>query len=134
MRGRPLSGELTRTPPFRRHRRLPKRVSHLTRKINSNHWRTKGPSDLIGRGSQEALNTEDTRLEAAEIFRGLIDRVVLTPSKLGMKAELYGDLAEILAFCDGQDSKDKLPRRRLRGSQLSMVAGACNHRDLVISI
>ena len=50
----------------------------------------------------EALNTPDTRDEAGEIIRSLIERIVLTPEGERLKAELYGDLAGILAFCDGR--------------------------------
>jgi site-specific DNA recombinase len=40
-----------------------------------------------------ALNEPDTAVEAVEIIRGLIDRIVLTSSDGILKAELYGDLA-----------------------------------------
>ena len=40
----------------------------------------------------------------------------------GLEALLYGDLVEILGFCD-KDEKRKLPERMPSGSQLSVVAG-----------
>ncbi len=86
---------------------------------------------------EQALDTDDTRAEAAEIIRGLIDRIVLTPTDDGLAAELHGDLAQILALCDG--AKDKrghkceLPGTGVPGSQLSVVAGARYQRYLQIS-
>jgi site-specific DNA recombinase len=41
----------------------------------------------------EALNEPGTAMQAAEIMRGLIDRIVLTPGNGSLKAELYGNLA-----------------------------------------
>ena len=40
----------------------------------------------------------------------------------GLEALLYGDLVEILGFCD-KDEKRKLPEQTPSGSQLSVVAG-----------
>ena len=52
----------------------------------------------------EALNAEANRAEAADILRGLIDRIVLTPNEESKKLEidLYGDLAGILGLADKQ--------------------------------
>ena len=69
----------------------------------------------------DALNADDIKTEAAELIRGLIDKVVLTPVEASMRAELYGDLAGILVVCD--EFKDELPGTG-PGSQLSVVAGA----------
>ena len=73
---------------------------------------------------EEALNDEGIKAEAVEILRSLIDKIVLSPYGGGIKAELYGDLAEILAFCDEDGRKKRLPGPDEPGSQLSVVAGA----------
>jgi site-specific DNA recombinase len=44
-----------------------------------------------------ALQREDTRLEASETLRGLIDSIVLTPEKGQLRIELRGNLAAMLA-------------------------------------
>jgi site-specific DNA recombinase len=44
-----------------------------------------------------ALQREDTRLEASEMLRGLIDSIVLTPEKGQLRIELRGNLAAMLA-------------------------------------
>ncbi len=44
----------------------------------------------------EALQREDTRLEASEMLRGLIDSIVLTPEKGQLRIELRGNLAAML--------------------------------------
>jgi len=91
-----------------------------------------------------ALNDPENRLEASEALRGLISRVVLTPdadAPDGMRAELEGDLAEILALGDratrkggastggssGGPGQTKRPGTFVlghgAGGQLSVVAG-----------
>ena len=45
----------------------------------------------------EALQREDTRLEASEMLRGLIEAIVLTPEKGQLRIELEGNLAAMLA-------------------------------------
>ncbi len=52
-----------------------------------------------------SLSSEDSRIEAANILRSLIDRIVLTPSKEGdrLVVDLNGDLAGILAIATKQD-------------------------------
>ncbi len=69
----------------------------------------------------DALNADDIKAEAAELIRGLIDKVALTPIRDGVRAELYGALAAILVVCD--QLKDELPGSG-PGSLLSVVAGA----------
>jgi hypothetical protein len=59
---------------------------------------------------------------------------VLTPSADapdGLDAQLYGELAAVLAM--GDPDKQKLPAVGVAGSQLSVVAGARNHLDLLLS-
>jgi len=61
----------------------------------------------------------------------LIDRIELRPGsgRQGLAATLHGDLAQILALCDDSGRKQKLPKATASGSQLSVVAGACNPRQ-----
>ncbi len=75
---------------------------------------------------EEALNDPAIKTEAAEILRGLIERIDLVPRAggPGLDACLYGDLARILAFCGAADDKKELPGSGEPGSQLSVVAGA----------
>jgi site-specific DNA recombinase len=44
-----------------------------------------------------ALQREDTRLEASEMLRGLIEAIVLTPQDGQLRIELRGNLAAMLA-------------------------------------
>jgi DNA invertase Pin-like site-specific DNA recombinase len=82
---------------------------------------------------EEALNAEDTRTDAAEILRGLIDKIVLTPTDEGLRAELHGDLAAMLALEDERASSNKKrPETDVSGRQLSVVAGTCNQLCLLL--
>ena len=69
-----------------------------------------------------ALNRPDTRGEAAQILGDLIDEVRLTPEEDGsLKAELFGDLAAMLAYAQHEK---KSPDSDKPGRELSLVAGA----------
>jgi site-specific DNA recombinase len=71
----------------------------------------------------DALTADANRAEAADILRGLIDRIVLTPNEESKKLEidLYGDLAGILGLAAKRngplDESDPSVR------QVKMVAG-----------
>ena len=67
----------------------------------------------------EALSAPETVAEAAEVMRGLIDRIVLTPAAGELRAELHGDLAVLARFAQEGE-------RRSAGdtARLSVVAGA----------
>jgi hypothetical protein len=93
--------------------------------------------DEIGRqvvNHDASLNDPAIRQEAAEVLRSLIDRIELSPRKdgKGLGAVLHGDLAHILALCEAPNGKQKLPEKHISGSLLSVVAGACNHRELTL--
>ena len=66
----------------------------------------------------EALNAPETVTEAADVMRGLIDRIVLTPAAGELRAELHGDLAVLARFAQEGE-------RRSAGdtARLSVVAG-----------
>ncbi len=70
-----------------------------------------------------ALSDESIRREAADVLRGLIDKIVLTPDGDRLKAELHGDLAQILAMTEESPTKRNAPAKD-RGVELSVVAGA----------
>jgi len=74
-----------------------------------------------------ALRREDTRSEASEMLRGLIDSIVLTPEKGQLRIELRGNLAAMPAAA--QQTK----RSPTTGDLLvpvQLVAGARNQHYL----
>ena len=75
-----------------------------------------------------ALNADDTREEAADILRGLIEKIVLTPDPTapnGHAIELYGELGAILTLCgDGTGTNAKARRGTAGFRQVILVAGA----------
>jgi site-specific DNA recombinase len=86
---------------------------------------------------EAALNEPDIRVEAGEILRGLIEKIVLVPgasAEDGLQAALHGAVAGILRFGDDIQSCPERPAsgRRITakpaetavpGTQLSVVAG-----------
>jgi hypothetical protein len=77
----------------------------------------------------DALARPDDAREAAQAMRGLIDKIVLTPGKKRgeVKAELYGELAAILALTSGQKPR---PTEDQRDMRFSVVAGERHQRYL----
>ena len=81
-------------------------------------------------GLHEALSREETRTEAAEIIRSLVDEIVLTPEDGELKIDLRGDLAGILAIATngkrpipaGNGLSEKLASK----TQVQLVAGERN--------
>jgi len=74
-----------------------------------------------------ALQREDTRLEASEMLRGLIDSIVLTPENGQLRIELRGSLAAMLTAA--QQTK-RSPETGDLLVPVQLVAGACNRRYL----
>jgi site-specific DNA recombinase len=74
----------------------------------------------------EALNAEHTRLEAVECIRELIDEIRLVPDNGQLRVELYGELAVLLRLANGH------PRSKGTGVQITLVAGAFNHREFTL--
>jgi site-specific DNA recombinase len=76
--------------------------------------------------------TEEKRLEAGEVLRSLVQRIVLTPENGELKIELIGDLAGILTIAvkggaASQTQKSRPGRAAVLSnlaSQVEMVAGA----------
>ncbi|CUW39326.1 putative Recombinase [Magnetospirillum sp. XM-1] len=75
----------------------------------------------------DALNDPEIKIEATELIRQLITKVEMIPdpdAPDGMRMDVHGVLAELLALAAGRSSKSKLPGLLGPGSQLSVVAGA----------
>jgi len=83
-----------------------------------------------------ALNADDTREEAADILRGLIEKIVLTPDATapnGHTIALFGELGAILTLCgDGKGTTAKARRFGACFRHVTMVAGTRNRRSLPI--
>jgi site-specific DNA recombinase len=75
----------------------------------------------------QALEHPETRTEASEALRGLIDAIVLTPNQGELQIELKGNLAAMLGAA--QNAK-RSPETGDLSLQVVMVAGACNQRYL----
>ena len=68
-----------------------------------------------------ALQREDTRVQASEMLRGLIDSIVLTPDEGRLRVELRGNLAAMLTAA--QETK-RSPETGDLFVPVQMVAGA----------
>ncbi len=75
-----------------------------------------------------ALQSDEGRPAAANLLRGLIDRIVITTDKATGKpvVDLEGDLAGILSLC--HTSKNAASITEDDVSQISLVAGAHSRR------
>ena len=69
----------------------------------------------------QALERPETRTEATEALRGLIDAIVLTPAEDGLRIELKGNLAAMLG---ATVQSKRSPETGDLLLQVSMVAGA----------
>ncbi len=65
----------------------------------------------------DALNRKDTRAEASEAIRALIDEIRLVPEDGELKIELFGELAALVGLANEN------PRSDDRGLQVTLVAG-----------
>ncbi|WP_421091070.1 recombinase family protein [Pseudochrobactrum sp. MP213Fo] len=78
----------------------------------------------------KALNRKEERQEAAEILRGLIEKIVLTPGRERgeIYATLHGELGTILEWTEqqvvGKTTKTTKPAAGATGLLVSVVAGA----------
>jgi len=77
-----------------------------------------------------ALGRPESRLEAAELLRTLVERIVLTPEAGTLAITLRGDLAGILALAEHKTKKPGSNKGTglVLLAQESLVAGARNHR------
>jgi hypothetical protein len=78
----------------------------------------------------QALEHPETRTEASEALRGLIDAIVLTPDEGTLRIELRGNLAAMLSAAT---NAKRSPETGDLSLQVQMVAGACNPLNLEFS-
>lgn len=80
----------------------------------------------------KALEEPDSRSEATEALRGLVDAIVLTPDERGdaLQIELRGNLAAMLEATVQTKRSSESDDLSL---QVSLVAGACNPLNLEFS-
>ena len=72
-------------------------------------------------------NAQETRAEATEALRGLVDAIILTPADGELKIELKGNLAAMLSAA--RNAK-RSPETGDLSLQVEMVAGARNQHYL----
>ncbi|WP_071795131.1 recombinase family protein, partial [Natronohydrobacter thiooxidans] len=74
-----------------------------------------------------ALDQDGTRAQAADVLRGLVDRIAMIPdpdAPNGHVIELYGELGAIIALCGGEGGTNANAHREGgRVGQVTMVAG-----------
>jgi site-specific DNA recombinase len=75
----------------------------------------------------QALEHPETRTEASEALRGLIDAITLSPERGELKIELKGNLAAMLSAAT---NAKRSPETGDLSLQVQMVAGARNHHYL----
>jgi site-specific DNA recombinase len=78
----------------------------------------------------QALEHPETRTEASDALRGLIDAIVLTPDEGALRIELRGNLAAMLSAAT---NAKRSPETGDLSLQVVIVAGACNHLNLEFS-
>jgi len=79
---------------------------------------------------QQALSDPETRSEAIEILRGLIERVAVSAAEGGFTIELVGEIANMVELSSGPEGRKVGPYR----SSVKVVAGARNHREFPICV
>jgi site-specific DNA recombinase len=75
----------------------------------------------------QALERPETRTEATEALRGLIDAIVMTPADGALRIELKGNLAAMLG---ATVQSKRAPESESLSLQVSMVAEARNQHHL----
>ena len=80
----------------------------------------------------KALEHPIHAVEAVEKIRALIDAIVLTPEDGKLRVDLSGALAGILSLA--QKGQRPRPEDEAHASQVKMVAGAHNHRELTLLV
>ena len=83
----------------------------------------------------EALNDPETKAEAADLLRSLIDKIVLRPEEGapgGHAIELFGELGAILSLCEG-DGPNATPAAAAGVRQVTVVAGTGYQRWLLFN-
>ena len=79
------------------------------------------------------MDEEESRTEAAELIRNLIDRIILTPSEQGDRVivDLQGDLAGIRSIATSKQKTDTNKELQQFNQEQcrAMVAGPRSHRE-----
>ena len=70
---------------------------------------------------------QETRAEATEVLRGLVNAIILTRSQGELRIELKGNLAAMLSAAT---NATRSPETGDLSLHVEMVAGACNRRYL----
>jgi site-specific DNA recombinase len=80
-----------------------------------------------------ALDGDNNKIEAKELLRGLIERIVLTPAQGsdGLTIDLYGDLAGILSLASKRPKSDVQNALRITELDQSTEDGRANHGNRV---
>ncbi len=85
---------------------------------------------------KSAVADPETRTEALEILRGLVERVVLHPVDGGLEVELVGEIANMVSLGAAAQSKTAAPGGAavpaLYRTSVKVVAGTRNHRQLTL--
>ena len=84
---------------------------------------------------REALADEYARVQATEIIRKLVDKIVVTPvadeeGRTSLSIDLHGHLAGILSLAT--KAKRPLNESGLEMGYMKLVAGTRNHLDLLL--
>ena len=77
---------------------------------------------------REALSKPETRTEAAEILRGLIEGIKVKHTDSGPIAEIVGDIVQLVTLSEDRGVPPSFE------SSVKVVAGARNHRELTIHV
>ncbi len=77
----------------------------------------------------KSLNQDETRAEAIELIRSLVDRIVITPDRVGGGSivDVHGDLAGIINISTG----NKLTNSEIDLRQIRLVAGLTPSKDII---
>lgn len=77
---------------------------------------------------REALADDETRTEALDILRSLIEVVLIHPIERGYEIELVGEIANMVAVAVSADNKETVPGRAILNAEelcsVKLVAGA----------
>ncbi len=85
---------------------------------------------------EDALAEPEVRDEALSILRPLIEKIVLRPQENGFEIELIGEIVAMVAL--GQEARTPKTKKAALDAgttcSVKVVAGACNHRELTLSV
>ncbi len=82
----------------------------------------------------EALAEPQTRDEALGLLRGLVERIDVHPIEGGFEIELIGEIAPVVELSLDPNGTKKAVLDERTACSVKVVAGACNHRELTLSV